>query len=212
MRVTLKHPVLVGAMVLFIAFLGFSSGWFARKHMQDSLPAATRKLFLQPPGDAPPEVRTGVILALQELQDGYRKRDVSDLDAFMNRLFVKDGDVLILGTGGGEWARGYAKAAELIRADWTVWGNLRFDVDDAVVWSSGDMAWIATVGEVRRKRGSRPIRLSGILVREGDRWLFRQLQYQWDDQDPLFSDLFKPHSDLRALQRILHDTGQPSEY
>ena len=51
MRVTLKHPVLVGAMVLFIAFLGFSSGWFARKHMQDSLPAATRKLFLQPPGD-----------------------------------------------------------------------------------------------------------------------------------------------------------------
>jgi hypothetical protein len=180
--------------------------------MQDSLPAETRELYLQPPGDAPPEVRSGVILALKELQDGYRKRDVNDLETFMNRLFAKDEDVLILGTDGGEWVRGLAKATDLVRVDWTVWGNLRFKVDDAIVWSSGDTAWMATVGDVEWKRGSRPIRLTGILVREGDRWVFRQLQFQWDDRDPRFSDLFRPQSGLRALHRLFHGKMQRSEY
>src|SRR5580692_4727694 len=147
MHVTLKRPFLVGLLVLLFACLGFACGWFARKHMQDSLPAQTRKLYLEQPGDAPPEVRAGVILALNELQDGYRKRDVNNLNAFMDQLFARDQDVLILGTGGGEWVRGYANATELIRADWTIWGNLRFVADNAIVWSTGDTAWIATVGE-----------------------------------------------------------------
>jgi hypothetical protein len=212
MHLTLKRPVLIGVLALLCACLGFTCGWFARTHMQVSVPAEARMQYLHPPGDAPPEVRSGVILALKELQDGYRKRDVNDLDAFMNRLFAKDEDVLILGTDGAEWVRGYARTTELIRLDWTVWGNLRFAVDDAIVWSSGNTAWMATVGDVQWKRGSRPIRLSGILVRKGDRWVFRQLQYQWDDQDPQFSDLFRAQSDLRALHRLFQRKAQPSKY
>jgi hypothetical protein len=212
MHVTLKRPFLIGILVLLFACLGFACGWLARNHMQVAQPAETRKLYLQQPGDAPPEVRSGVILALKELQDGYRKRNVNNLDAFMNRLFVKDKDLLILGTDGGEWVRGYSRATELIRLDWTIWGDVRFAVDDAIVWSSGDTAWMATVGEVQWKRGARPMRLSGILVRKGDRWMFRQLQYQWDDQDPQFKDLFKPQSDLRALHGLFPGTAHPLEY
>jgi hypothetical protein len=146
------------------------------------------------PGDAPPQVRFGVKLALKGLQDGYTKRDVNNLDSFMAGLFSKDEDVLILGTDSGEWVHGYTSATGFIKGDWQSWGDLRIAVDDAEVWSSGDVAWIATVGDVRWKSADRPMRLTAVLVRRGDHWLFRELHFQWDDRAPGFRDLFRPQS------------------
>ena len=81
-------------------------------------------------------MRAGVLAALTDFQKGYVKRDPKELDAFMNRLFPKKDDILLLGTDAGEWARGYPAVGEFIRADWMNLGDFRFAVDDSVVWSS----------------------------------------------------------------------------
>jgi len=140
---------------------------------------------------------------LQAFQEGYVRRDPKELDAFMHRLFQKDDDILLIGTDADEWARGYPAVAEFIRADWLNWGDFRFAVDDSIVWSSGDVAWIASVGMVHDHGSDRPLRFSAILTRDGDNWLFRQLHFQWDDRDPTPADLLQPSTHLRIVRWVL---------
>jgi len=102
----------------------------------------------------------------------------------MDRLFSKADDVSLLGTDAGEWVRGYPAVSEFIRGDWQNWGDFRFDVDGAVISASGDIAWITSIGMVHGRRADRPIRFTAVLKRDGDRWLFRQLQFQWEERDP----------------------------
>ena len=121
----------------------------------------------------------------------------------MNRLFLKDDDILLLGTDAGEWARGYPAVGEFIRTDWLNWGDFRFAVDDSTVWSSGDLAWIASIGTVHERGSDRPLRFSAILTRHGNRWLFRQVHFQWDDRDPSPADLLRPSTDLKLVEWVL---------
>jgi hypothetical protein len=83
---------------------------------------------------------------------------------------------------------------QFIKGDWQNWGDVRLVTDSSAVWSSGDTAWIATIGDVRWKDADRPIRFTAVLVRRGDRWLFRELHFQWDDPPPRFRDLFRPQA------------------
>ena len=136
---------------------------------------------MRQPGDAPADVQAGVHAALRTFQDGYVKRDPKTLDAFMDRLFEKNDDLLLLGTGASEWSRGFPAATEFVRRDWAYWGDFRFAADDAIVSSSGDVAWIATMGTVHYKKYDRPVRFSAVLTRHGGRWLFRQMQFQYED-------------------------------
>jgi hypothetical protein len=182
-----------------MAMCGFVFGFIACLHSKSTPNPELRELELRQAGDAPPAVRAGVLASLRAFQEGYVKRDPGNLDAFMSRLFPRDGDVLILGTEGGtaEWVRGYPAAATLIREDWRDWGNFRFNVDGSIISSSGDVAWVATVGSVNFKGIERPIRFSATLARNGDNWLFRQMQFQWDDQEPEALAVFHPHTYLR---------------
>jgi hypothetical protein len=153
-------------------------------------------------------VRAGVLAALNDFQAGYKKRDPKDLDAFMNRLFERDGDVLIEGTDAGEWVRGFPAASEFIGADWRDWGDFRFNADDAIVWSTGDVAWIASIGEVHFKGTDRPIRFSAVLTRKADRWLFRQVHFQWDERDPGSGDILRPGTYLQLVKLAISRMAQ----
>lgn len=136
---------------------------------------------LRQPGSAPADVQAGVRAALRDFQEGYVRRDPSTLDAFMGRLFEPSDDLLLLGTGPSEWSRGYPAATAFVRRDWAAWGDFRFGIDDAIVSSQGDVAWVATMGAVHYKKYDRPVRFSAVLVRHGNRWLFRQMQFQYED-------------------------------
>jgi len=136
---------------------------------------------LRQPGSAPADVQAGVRAALRDFQDGYVHRDPQNLTSFMNRLFENNNDVLMLGTGPSEWSRGFPAATEFVRRDWAYWGDFRFAADEAIVSSSGDVAWIAAMGTVHYKKYDRPVRLSAVLTRHGGRWLFRQMQFQYED-------------------------------
>lgn len=203
MRYTIGRKPLVRlpavAIYLLYALFGFVFGYVITIHQRVSLPWEVRRQNLQAAGDAPEDVRIGVLTTLRALQDGYIERDPKQIDTFMGRLFPKDGDLLFEGSD-GEWVRNYATVADLVQADWRNWGDLRFATGDAVVWSSGTVAWIATVGVVHFKWSDRPVRLSAIMVREGDRWLIHQLQIQYDDRDPGFREVFWSDSSRRTIK------------
>lgn len=172
--------------------IGFLAGWLSGSRLSIGVNAATQRDYLADRGDASPATRAAVLASLQEFQAGYRARDAARLDAFMQSLFPRTAPVLLAGTDVGEWRTGYQPVRTFIASDWRNWGDLRLDVPRAAVSSYGDVAWLATTGSVRMTHSSRPIRFTAVLTRQGDKWLFRQLQFQWDDRPARLSDLSFP--------------------
>ncbi len=203
------------ALVVSLAVLaGFVTGFVSCLSLKaiPSTEALRQQMLLA--GDAPPAVRAGVLDSLRAFQAGYVSRDCRTIDSFMNTLFARDGDVLIIGAQGGasEWARGYTTAAHFIQRDWQKWGDFRFDVNHSVIWSSGDVAWVASVGSLRSKDADRPVRFTAILTRDGDRWVFRQIHFQLDQTDPEKIDVLNPRTYLHlarmALREITAEAGE----
>lgn len=180
----------VGSILLL--FIGFAAGFTSSLHIRTSASNEVRELYLQNPGDAPPAVRSEVLITLRAFQDGYIKRDPKDIDRFANGLIAKNDDVVLLGTDAGEWVHGYSPVTQFIKADWLGWGDLRFAVDDSIISSSGNVAWITSIGIVHFKGWDRPVRLSAVVTKNGSSWLFREIHFQWDDEGPSSADLLHP--------------------
>lgn len=84
---------------------------------------------------------------LHQFQEGYVRRDIATLDAFME-LFSSDSGIEIIGTGGleptkGEWCVGRAAVRKLIDNDWRFWGNLKLDEENARITILGEVAWLS---------------------------------------------------------------------
>jgi len=147
-------------------------------HREDFGPG---KVFRYSKGNAPDSVREAVVAKLREFQAGYTTRNAAQADFFAKQLFSRD--ILVLGTMPDEINAGIDKATTLIESDWQSWGDCRFDVDGAYVSASGSTAWFATIGFVRfdlSKFLVLPLRLSGVMVREGGEWKINYLQFQFD--------------------------------
>jgi SnoaL-like domain len=209
-RLTRKRAIVISAVSL-IGISAFAVGLISRLHLKSDYSDEIREHRLLQTGDAPPAVRAQVLTSLRAFQAGYVKRDPASLDAFINELFPKDGQILIMGTegGGAEWARGYPAVSDFIRTDWREWGDFRFNVDDSIIWSSGDVAWVASIGSVHFRGLDRPLRLTAILTRDGERWRFRQLHFQWDENGPGADDVLRPSTYFRflrsAIRHIAHN-------
>lgn len=207
MALGLTRNRILSALTIALFVLGaFTFGFVSSLHLRSAVSSDFLKPYLLQAGDAPPSVRAGVLAALTDFQEGYVKRDPKELNAFMNRLFSKNDDILVLGTNAGEWARGYPAVGEFIRRDWLYWGDFRFAVDDSIVWSSGDVAWMASIGAVHKNGWDRPLRFSAILTRQGNRWLFRQVDFQWEHRNPSPADLLRPNMDLDLVKWVLRLT------
>lgn len=213
LNLTRKRATIM-AVVFLGGLAGFATGFVSCLDLKTIPSNETLKRQMLRAGDAPPAVHAGVLDSLRAFQIGYQKRDVRNLDSFMKSLFPRNGDVLIIGVqaGASEWARGYTSAAQFIQRDWQNWGDFRYDVDDPVVWSSGDVAWVASVGSVRSKDAERPVRFTAILTRDGDHWVFRQIQFQLDQADPEKADILNPRMYLQlariALRKITTEAGE----
>jgi hypothetical protein len=202
--IVLTRKRVVGAVAaLLLAVAGIALGLGAMLRVKAGANTEARTHSLAMAGDAPVQVQSGVRNALRTFQDGYIQRDPKNLDLFMSRLFLKDSDILIMGTDYSDLAQGYSAAANFIRLDWQNWGDLRFNVDDSTIWSSGDVAWVASTGTVRFPRGERPVRLTAILTRNKDEWQFRQVQFQWDDGDPDEARIPRPGIYLKLFRSAL---------
>ena len=89
---------------------------------------------------------------MQTFQDGYTRRDVTQVDSFM-QLFGSDAEVI--GTNGvkpgvDEWYTDRASARELVEGDWEGWGDLRLDLDAMSIHQRGDVGWVAASATVTK--------------------------------------------------------------
>jgi hypothetical protein len=89
---------------------------------------------------------------LQAFQEGYIRRDLTQVDAFL-QLFTVDAEVI--GTNGvrpglDEWYTDRASARELVEGDWEGWGDLRLDLDSLSIHSRGDVGWVAAPATVTK--------------------------------------------------------------
>jgi hypothetical protein len=95
-----------------------------------------------------------VRIVLQQFLDGYRRRETSTLDSFMN-LFDQVEDIELIGIGasergGVEWFEGPEAIREIIQSDWTYWGSVELDVGGAKVNCHDSVAWLTTTGTLKQ--------------------------------------------------------------
>ncbi|HLK05960.1 MAG TPA: nuclear transport factor 2 family protein [Candidatus Acidoferrum sp.] len=174
-----------------VALLGISflSGWLLNGRIGVSISGVEQAQGNSSQGNASPAAREEILVVLHAFQDGYTKRDVAKIDAFMDDLFVRSDEVQLLGTDSGEWNRGFTAIEKFIRNDWTYWGNVRIDVERATISAKEDVAWVALPGRVEFASGPRPIRLTGTLIRTDGKWKFELVQFQWLDRKAGLRDL-----------------------
>ena len=104
------------------------------------------------------------------------------LESYMDQLFSRE-NILILGTMPGEIYSGYEEAADLLSSDWLIWGDVTMMTESANISSSDSVAWFSMIGHVEFDLSrwlDLPLRVSGVMVKEGQHWKFQQLQFQFD--------------------------------
>ena len=65
-----------------------------------------------------------VIETIKRFQSGYSKKDLENIDAFMEELFIIGESTYAIGTGTTEVFLGSEKVKELIYGDWKYWGDV----------------------------------------------------------------------------------------
>ena len=138
--------------------------------------------FIFSNGNAPENVRSEIIEQLHKFQDGYTHRDTAQLKPFMEQLFSQK-NILVLGTMPNEILIGYEKVSKLVISDWTSWGDCTFLMNNAHISTSGNIAWISTIGYVKFDISRfliLPLRLSAVMVKEHSTWKFQYMQFQFD--------------------------------
>jgi ketosteroid isomerase-like protein len=117
--------------------------------------------------------------SLRRLEDGYLRRDSTVIATFVEDLFDPN-DVVILGTDPGERYVGRDEVTQLLRADWSAWGHVRFALDSTRISSAGDVAWVIAPASLTVGKRTVPLRFSAVLARDTVSWRFRQVQFQAD--------------------------------
>lgn len=176
----MKNTIRILLRVLLIFFILFLVTRIFKKADEARYGSEAKSVFST--GNAPDSIRIEVLRQLQKFQDGYTKRDASQVESFMQELYSKD-NVLILGTMPREIYKGHERATELVKTDWESWGDCKFAVDSTNVSSNGNVAWFSTRGYVKFDLSSLlviPLRLTGVMVNENGSWKFQQQQFQFD--------------------------------
>jgi hypothetical protein len=135
--------------------------------------------FIFSKGNAPDSIRSEIIEQLHNFQDGYTDRDIVQLKPFMEQLFSQD-NILVLGTDPNEILIGQEKVSKLVFNDWKGWEDCTFLMNNAHISTSGNVAWISTIGYVKKRFLTLPLRVSAVMVKERLTWKFQYMQFQFD--------------------------------
>jgi len=95
------------------------------------------------------EINNELREVLNIFEEGYIQRDVNKVDSFMEALFDKNENVIVLGTSCGELCLGYEEVKDIFSGDWEYWGDLRIKADEATIMPLGNTALIHTTGTVK---------------------------------------------------------------
>lgn len=84
---------------------------------------------------------------VERFQEGYTHRDAEEAVSFTEEFYSEH--AYVLGTGTGELFLGRERIVELIRDDWTYWGDVRLNTENPYINIEQDKAWILAEGTVK---------------------------------------------------------------
>lgn len=120
------------------------------------------------------QTEAAAVAVLNRFNDAYRRRDLTELLS----LFAPDADVVLIGTGPDERRVGQPEIQAQAERDWAQSDAGSFNWKWHSVSAAGPVAWLAAEGTAQAKVGgqemSLPIRLTGVLEKRGEKWLFVQ--------------------------------------
>lgn len=109
-----------------------------------------------------------------KFNDAYVRRDLKQLVS----VFAPDADVVFFGTGLDERRVGSSEIQAQAQRDWAQSEGGSFNWKWHSVSAAGPVAWLAAEGTFQTKVGGHdtnlPIRLTSVLEKRGDKWLFVQ--------------------------------------
>jgi len=119
--------------------IGFKITYKGEKDMRENIDSNNENATL--------EIRE----VLRKFQDGYTKRDIGIIDQYMDELFAKGDEIVIMGTSNGEFCLGYEESKELVKSDWEYWMDVRIDTENARIFTEGNVGWISAQGTLKYK-------------------------------------------------------------
>lgn len=106
-------------------------------------------------------------------------RLLSEKDPAIVEEFAPGADTILIGSEAGEIAAGRAQLEEFFQHILSLPVTLGWEWEEIKVSAAGGVAWFYAAGEVVMRgadgRQSAPYRMTGVLERIGERWLWRQL-------------------------------------
>ena len=120
------------------------------------------------------QTEAAVLASLNRFAEAYARRDMNGLIG----LWASDPDVMVIGTGADEKRVGLAEIKAQAQRDWSQSESASLEIGWTSVSAAGSVAWVAADCVIRAEAGgekmSLPARLSGVLEKRGDNWLWVQ--------------------------------------
>jgi len=86
---------------------------------------------------------------LMLIQKAYEKREVNDVDEFMDNLFHSKERLTVIGTSDNELCLEREAIKKLFISDWKYWGDVKLDIEKAIIRLHDCTAWIHLPGTVK---------------------------------------------------------------
>ncbi len=103
-----------------------------------------------------------------------------NLDAMMD-LFSNDPDIVAIGTGTDEWIHGCDELKEGFRRDFTQADNIQVKFERITIQATDNASWLSALMTMYATVSGKEVLLSGrlsmVLEKIGDRWLFVHLHF-----------------------------------
>ncbi len=120
-----------------------------------------------------------VLAVLNKLAEGYARRDLNGVLA----LCAPDPDHVMYGTGVDEKRIGLAEIKAQAERDWSQTEAAALEFSWTSVSAAGNVAWLAADATFKATAAGQelafPARLTAVLERRGDKWLFVQSHFSF---------------------------------
>ena len=119
----------------------------------------------------------------------YERFSNADPDAFAEGITSEEG-ALVIGTDGSQWEEGHDTWAAAFRAQVEAVPGLRLKEGDLRAYEEGTMGWAADRPSIVLPDGTPlPVRLTGVLQREGDGWKVVHCHFSFGVPDDKLEEL-----------------------
>jgi ketosteroid isomerase-like protein len=119
--------------------------------------------------------------AVFDLLEKYAKAYLDkDLDGIL-KLFTDREDLVLIGTGYDEWIKGYENLQSGLERDFKQADNINIKFKNVTISSADNVAWLSAhmnmEAQVEGQDVYLPGRLSAVVLKIDEKWLFTQLHY-----------------------------------